>query len=227
MHHHLEIVMPPSSNINKAIEEIMLPFSENLSDEERIDYGHNDFWDWYVIGGRWGGTKQSCRYDNHKLEKFHEELQNKKITVSSIRCGKQELMPASQIPVVDKLWNSFFPTEDGTITPCPLFAHSNNQYDSNDLISCDICTFEEIPERLACSRVIFASHNHSGEGFEAVMMLSDSIWNGVNFENTAWSGKVKDAVGVYIKYIERFSEEHKAKVTPQSNWICITVDYHS
>lgn len=221
MHYHLEVIMPPTSDISSALEEILKPFEEN-NEESR-----NQFWDGYVIGGRWAGEKESCRYDAEKLEKFYIKCQEANVTVSGVQCGKPDLSPASQIPMVDKMWNELFPTEDGTIVACPIFSHSNDQYDSNDLLACDVCLVEEIPENLTASRVIVASANYDESRLEAKFMTSDSIWNGVNHEDTTWDGKVKSVLVMYNKRLEMYKEEYVEKHTPKPNWICVTVDYHS
>ena len=221
MHYHLEVIMPPTSDISAALEEILNPFDEN-NEESR-----NQFWDWYVIGGRWSGEKESCRYDAEKLEKFYAKCQEANVTVRGVVCGKQKLVPKTQIPMVDKMWNELFPTEDGTIVACPIFSHSNNQYDSNDLLACDVCLVEEIPENLTASRVIVASANYDESRLEAKFMTSDSIWNGVNLEYTTWDGKVKSVFGMYKEMLKMYKEEYVEKHTPKPNWICVTVDYHS
>lgn len=221
MHYHLEVIMPPTLDISAALEEILKPFYED--NEE----GNNQFWDWCVIGGRWAGEKESCRYDAEKLEEFYAKCQEANVMVSGLVCGKQKLAPETQIPMVDKMWNDLFPTEDGTIVACPIFSHCNNQYDSNDLLACDVCLVEEIPENLTASRVIVASANYDESGLEAKFMTSDSIWNGVNFEDTTWNGKVKSVLDMYKEKLERYKEKYVEKHTPKPNWICVTVDYHS
>lgn len=213
MHSHLEIIMPKTTDISGAIASIMAPF--------------NEFWDFYVIGGRWAGEKEKCRYNPEVLQRFFDVLQENNVTVSSFQAGKQTLFPSSQIPMVDKLWSEFFPTEDGTIVACPIFSHSNNQYDSNDLLACDICLVEEIPENLTASRVIVAGPNYKETGVEATFMLTDSQWNGVNHMPIAWDGNVKTALEMCKKHFENYKEEWKEKVTPKPDWICVTVDYHS
>lgn len=224
MHYHCEIIMPRTKNIGEAIERIMKPFSENHDNSE--DISGNEFWDFYVVGGRWAGTKEACEYDEKKIAKFYEALKDKKITVSGLQAGKQTLSPASQIPVVDKLWNNFFPTESGEITSCPKFSHSNDQYDSNDLLSCDICLVEEIPESLTCSRVIIAGFSYD-DTIEATFMLCDSQWNGVNHMPVTWNRNVKTAIKMFEKSLVNYKEEYRNRVLPQPNWLCTTVDYHS
>ena len=216
MHYHLEIIMPPTKDIGKALESVMEPFSEH--NEENTE----TFWDWYVVGGRWAGTKETCGYAQEKIDAFYKVLNEKKITVSGIQCGKHKLEPESQIPIVDKLWNDFFPTEKGEIIACPMFSHSNNQYDGNDLISCDICLVEEIPESLTASRVIIA-----GSEYKAKFMISDDMWNGVNFVKTRWDGKVLSTLEMAKEKFRNYTEEYREKNTPKPNWICITIDYHS
>ena len=222
MHYHCEIIMPPTKDIETALWQILEDFNENTEEPSG-----NEFWDFYVVGGRFAGTKETCGYAEEKISAFYEQLKEKKITVSGFQSGKQSLSPPSQIPVVDKLWNDFFPTENGEIVPCPLFEHSNNQYDSNDLISYDICRFDEIPSKLSCERIIFAAPSYDGKKTEATFMLCQSQWNGVNFMPIAWDGKVASAIEKFKDVLERYGEEYQEKCTPKDNWLCITVDYHS
>ncbi|GAF91717.1 unnamed protein product, partial [marine sediment metagenome] len=98
MHYHCEIILPPTDAVESAIAEIMAPFDENNEDEETRS---PSFWDWYQIGGRWSGSKLTDHFDKDKLKNFHAELENRKVTVSGFQCGKQDISPASQIPMVD------------------------------------------------------------------------------------------------------------------------------
>ena len=214
--------MPPTKDIGKAIESIMQPFYEGQEEPSG-----NEFYDWYVIGGRWAGTKETCGYAKEKMDSFYGALKENKVTVSGLQSGKQTISPAQQIPMVDKLWNSFFPTENGEIIPCPLFDHSNNQYNSDDLLSCDICLVEEIPKNLKASRVIVAGPKYNDMGVEATFMISDDFWNGVNFVKTTWDGNVLSALEMMKEKMNGYREEYKEKISPKPNWICITVDYHS
>lgn len=221
MHSHLEVIMPPSKDIQKDLGAIMEPFSKNNKEATHA------FWDFFIIGGRWAGTKESCRYSPEKLEQFYKRMIDEQVTVSGLQCGKQTLDPDSQIPKVDKMWNDLFPTETGEITPCPIFSHSNNQYDSNDLLACDICRVDEIPDTLVCSRVIIAGPNHDGTGIEAQFMLCDEQWNGFNHMKVDWDGKLPSALTKYAEKLKRYREEYVEKATPKPEWICVTVDYHS
>lgn len=225
MHYHCEIIMPKTADISKSIEEILLPFSEN--DEENENHSGRSFWDSFVIGGRWAGAKERCTYPAALLEKFYVKMKENKITVSGLQAGKQSIEPKSQIPLVDEIWNEFFPTEAGEIVACPLFAHSNNQYDSNDLLSCDICRVDEIPEKLTCSRIIIAGPTYDDNGMEATFMLCDSMWNGVNHVDTTWDGKALSAITDWSKKLENYNKEYAEKFSPMEDWICVTVDYHS
>lgn len=225
MHHHCEIIMPPSNNISEDIKKIMAPFDENPHENEDEDTSQG-FWDWYIIGGRWAGTKETCRHDPNKISAFNAELNRAGVTVSGIQCGKQELSPASQIPFVDKLWNDMFPTQNGEIVSCPLFNHSNNQYNSNDLLGCDIATLDDLPEKLNCSRVIIAGPNYKDD-LAVSFMLCEDIWNGVNHMPIDWDGTVQTALAQFKETLSAYRKEYREKVTPQNNWLCVTIDYHS
>lgn len=225
MHYHCEIIIPPVKDIEQALYQVMCPFDENREDEE---YGRHAFWDYYVAGGRYAGKKELYTYNKEKLELFYKRIQDEKITFSSVTAGKQTVKPKSQIPIVDTIWNEFFPTEDGTNVPCPLFSHSNNQYDGDDLISCDICRVDEIPEKLKCARVIIAGqHWRDKNKLEAKFMICDSEWNGVNLVPIQWDTGVKTALEMYQEKFKKMERKYREKNEPKPNWLCITVDYHS
>lgn len=50
-HFHLELIMPPTKDVEEAVETVLAPFSEHLEAEDR----RPKFFDWYIIGGRWDG----------------------------------------------------------------------------------------------------------------------------------------------------------------------------
>ena len=221
MHFLLEIIIPPGFDVEQSVTDILAPFDENQNDD-----GGEKFWDFWVIGGRFSGNKLEQSLDSNKLEAFYAELKNRKVTVSGIQCGKQELSPASQIPDVDALWRDMFP-ESG-VSVCPLFNHSNNQYDSKSNLPGDISTLSELPDGYTCSRLITAKPHWQNKGkLEAGFMLSDSIWNGVNHVKSVWDGSVSHGIQLLSEHAKMYKEEYREKMTPKDDWLVITVDYHS
>ena len=76
MHFHCEIVLPPeTTDIDSAIQSVMAQFDENQPDDEDHDTRHS-FWDFYVIGGRWAGTKLVAQYDQAKLEERIQKVES-------------------------------------------------------------------------------------------------------------------------------------------------------
>lgn len=226
MHHHCEIVIPPTMDIEAAVAAVMKPFDENERDSEEASL--HPFWDFWVIGGRWAGHKLMARYDAAKLDEFHEWCQAEKITVSGLACGKPELSPDTQIPKVDAKWNEMFPS--GEFVPCPLFKHSNNQYGKglSSTLPADVSRLSDVPERLECSRVIFAKHPYKkGEPIEPGFMLCEDQWNGCNHMKIDWDGKFMSALEKYRESIKNYAPEYVAKNSPQPDWLVVTVDYHS
>lgn len=235
MHYHCEIVLPapksygesPESDndyVQSAVSRILSPFDEN-NDENR-----HTFWDWWVIGGRFAGTKLTSALDPEKLESFWEWLKLEGVTVSGLTAGKQRLQPEGQIDKVDAKWRELFP-ESGA-GPCPLFAHSNDQYDSESTLSGDIARFRDLPARLECKRFIVAGQSWSDDGdwngpLEAKFMLCQTVWNGVNHMDVAWDGTVRDALEKFNKTLEHYRDEYREKITPTADWLAVTVDYHS
>ena len=86
MHYHMEIIMPPTEEVKKQVDNILNPFRE--------DESGRGFWDWWEIGGRWAGIKEQAGIDPQRLQGFSDELTRRKVTVSAVQCGKPELMSA-------------------------------------------------------------------------------------------------------------------------------------
>lgn len=230
MHHHCEIVIPPTMDIEAAVSAVLKPFNENERDSED---SRSPFWDWWVIGGRWAGHKMLARYDRAKLEAFREWMQSEKVTVAGVQAGKQELKPESQIAKVDAKWNEMFPSAE--FLPCPLFAHSNNQYGEglSGTLPNDVSRLSDVPPALECSRVIFAKPSYDSNAkdyigpLEPEFMLCESQWNGCNHMKVDWDGKFHTALKKYRAQMKNCREEYAAKVLPKEDWLVVTVDYHS
>ncbi|PHS61029.1 MAG: hypothetical protein COB09_18960 [Thalassobium sp.] len=221
MHMHLEIIMPPTDDVESSIKQILAPFDENGKDD-CCDPDPHAFWDFYVIGGRYAGEKKSQSFDKESLTAFYKDLNKNKITVSSLQCGKQKLEPSSQIPTVDKLWVKHFP-DGGKV--CPIFDHYNDQYEHSEGYP-DIMTLKDTPENLEVHHVIIATPDWEDK-IAAHYMVENSVYNGVNYLDTKWDGTIKGALEMSAEKNKRYTEEAKEKYTPKDDWLVVTVDYHS
>jgi hypothetical protein len=211
MHYNLEVIMPPTDDIETALGTILEQFDENYEDEE-MSVNSNGFWDWYQIGGRWSGAKIEAFLDKEKKDAFYEKLGEMDITVSGMSWGKQELQPADQIEAVDALWREWFP-ESG-VEQCPFFKHFD---DANNL---DICTLEEVsPDMEAYHVIIAVPSNYDGKLTTKTMYMTE-LWNGVSFQKTEWDGNLLNTVKAHN---ERMTEDQTVK----DDWLVVTVDYHS
>lgn len=232
MHYHCEIVIPPVMNIEDAIASVMKPFNEQPEDGEGEGARHA-FWDFWLIGGRWSGTKLLASFDETKLDAFYAWLKEEKITVAGLQCGKQEISPASQIPKVDAKWNEMFPSSE--FLPCPIFRHSNDQYGKglSGTLPADVQRLADIPADLKCSRVIVCKNSYESKSedwtgpVEAEFMLVDDAWNGCNHMKVDWDGKVSTAIDQYRKNLENYAPKFADKNAPKADWLVVTVDYHS
>lgn len=226
MHYQLEVIMPPAKDIEKALERILKPFSENT----RQSYKNDRFWDWYVIGGRWTGNKFIAQFDEKKLDEFHQWMKDEHVTVSSFQAGKQELNPESQIEKVDKKWNEMFPSE--RFLPCPIFKHSEKAN-----LPGDIMRLIEVPKETTASRVIVATpdmrknkktgqYEYTGP-LKAKFMVSEDFYNGLNYQKTQWDGRVLSAFEKYKEDYKNATDEWSKANLPTDEWLVVTVDYHS
>jgi hypothetical protein len=218
MHYHLEIITPPNEDVKTVVEKILAPFDEN-GDKKEEDYSaKHAFWDWWQVGGRYSGNKLLARLGEDRIASFRKLLHDQHITVSDFRAGKPTLSPADQAETVNMLWRDAFP--DWPSVACPLF--DNYKSDTGDVMK-----LEEVSEGLACSHVIVAGPNYSGENIEAKFMIQESIWNGVTHCKTAWDGTLAAAIGMALDRIKDYKPEYAARLTPQADWLVVTVDYHS
>lgn len=221
MHYHCEIILPPTDDVSAAVAQIMAPFDENNEEQNHA------FWDFWVIGGRWAGTKLMAKYPQTELDAFHDWMKAEKVTVSGLVAGKQELSPPSQIAKVDAEWNRRFPS--GTFMACPLFRHSNDQYGKtlDGALQDDVMALKDLLPELSACRVIIARKNHTDDALEAEFMLCDEQWNGCNYMKVQWDGKVATAVQEYRAKLEDYMPEYREKSLPRDDWLVVTVDYHS
>jgi hypothetical protein len=214
MHEHLEIIMPPTDDVEASVSQIMAPFGEEAKGEEASSQKFCDYWE---IGGRWSGNKILSTFSPDQIGTFYQRLKDAKITVSSLQFGKQTLQPASQAETVNRLWRETFP--DAVIKECPLF----DNYQGADG---DIMPLRDIPPELKCTHVIIAGPRYDGNGFEAAYMVRDSLWNGVTHQKTTWSGTVAGALAEWKERLTDYRPEWAAEHTPKEDWIVVTVDYH-
>jgi hypothetical protein len=229
MHRHCEILIPATDDVEGAVSAVMAKFNEGTDDREP-----GAFWDWYVIGGRFAGNKLLAKYDKAKLDAFYDWLHAEKVTVSGLQCGKQELSPPSQREKVDAKWNEMFPSAQAD-APCPLFAHSNDQYGraGNGTLPDDVLKVGDVPERLRMERVIIAGRGYNSESrdwtgeLEAKFMLASDAWNGCNHMPVKWDGSLADALAQYRESLSSCKPEYAAQSNPTDDWLAVTVDYHS
>lgn len=205
MHFRVEVIMPPTDDVEKQLEVIMAPFSEN-SEDPNCDYIPK-WWDWYVIGGRWRGEKAKEKLDNDTLKKFYDVLKMR---------GNE--MVQSEI---DAVYRKHFPDQGET---CPFVRKDwHEQYDTT---LTDVWKLEDVNQAGTANKLIIAGPEHD-ENITTLELFQHDIWNGVNFEITAWDCTIGGALRKYVEKIDRYKEEYREKITPQPNWLVITVDCHN
>lgn len=217
MHYHLEIIMPPTDDIEAAVKEILAPFDENLdhADENRNGY---PFWNYWKIGGRWSAAKLIHSLGQKRIDAFQEGLSERHVTASGVQFGKPTLSPADQIELVDRLWQEAFP-ESG-LRQCPLFDHYKGQ-------ETDIMRLGSVAHDLECSHLIVAGPGWQEGTLAACTMLQQRTWNGVTSQETTWDGTLGAALATHAEKCAHYREEWRAKHEPQPEWLVVTVDYHS
>lgn len=229
MHYHAEVILPPKPvvGVEVAVEMVMEPFNENIEGEE--DHGEPKWWDFYIIGGRWHGNKLRHSLGEDKIEAFYKELQEEKITFSSLYAGRDKVMPESQEGRVDEIWRKHFP---GTTETCFLMEHGNDKYANT--LDLNVCKLGDLPEDYSAARVLIGGQHMSdiekGEGLlhlHCTYMVSQGVWNGVTHQDTSWKGSVTRAAKDWNAQLENYNPEFAKPNTTTDDWLSVTVDYHS
>jgi hypothetical protein len=217
MHYHMEIIMPPTDDVEEAVRQVMHQFDENLNTDDETK-STRPFWDWWVIGGRWSGHKIGIILGEERIAAFHAVLADRKVTVSGVRAGKPTLQPPEQAELVNRLWNEHFP--DAPVRECPLFDNYSGNWG-------DVLPLAETPQTMTCYHLIIAGPSYEGDELQARYMLQDSIWNGVTYQPTAWDGTIVAGVADFVERHRDYKEKWRAAHIPQVDWLVVTVDYHS
>jgi hypothetical protein len=213
MHYHMEVIMPPTNDVEGVLKKVLEPFNEGADEEVRS----HPFWDWYQVGGRYAGSKVEARVTPEEMDKFMDALKELRVTVSSLQWGKQELSPASQIPAVDALWREMCPN-GGPV--CTVFKHSGNA------INGDVCKLQDMPPNLTAFTVAVVTEQYDGAmGVES--LWHKEIWNGATHQDTAWRGSVSEAIKEHTERVGQYKEDARNRYTPKPDWLVVTVDYHS
>lgn len=220
MHYLLEVIMPPTSDVSAALDQILMPFSECGHDEDG-EPNRYAFFDYFQIGGRWSGSKMEAMIGEERVAAFREELVRREVTVSNVQFGKPELRPASQCEMVDALWQEWFP--DCGFNKCPLFKHSGEGE-----LPLDVCKVSKLPPEYKAHRVIVAGQEYDNASkLRAAFMWARDVWNGVSGQETTWDGKVAGALSKYRESVSTYRADYAAKMMPGDDWLVVSVDYHS
>ena len=107
-----------------------------------------------------------------------------------------------------------------------IWSGAKAELGSRDIVSRGTVRLGNCPEDLTAKHVIVAIHNDEGTGFSAYMQYMKSIWNGLNWQDTAFSGYVSDALKEYREAIAEYLPVYREKMNPQDDWLVVTVDYH-
>jgi len=90
----------------------------------------------------------------------------------------------------------------------------------------EMSTLNNLSNIVNAARFIVALSDEAGN-YSAEFMLEESLWNGVNFVDSAWQGSIKEALTMYDKRTAHYHASYNKAYKPQDNWVSVTVDYHS
>jgi hypothetical protein len=207
MHSLCEVIIPPrrpehgSDYVGRSVYQVMTSLARE--GDERPDW-----WDRYIIGGRWMGEHVLAGLPEDKLAEFCEELRQLQLPVSSL-CGQEE--EAS----VDALWREFFP---GAGDKCLYTRRSPWSHSGEE--SGDVMPVGQLPKRLSAATLIVARPDWSGKHkLRAHFMLHTKVWNGCNLQATDWNGNVLKGIEL-DDYVKNWLNPITAE------WLAVTVDYH-
>src|SRR5262249_42407389 len=135
-----------------------------------------DWWDSYLIGGRWSGQHVLAGLPEDKLKEFREELKRRQLPVSCVRFFEEELNSKEHEASADALWREFFP---GAGDKCLLLYPPGSPW----LDSVDVMPVGQLPKRLSAATLIVAGPDWSDKHeLRARFMLHMEVWNGCNLQ---------------------------------------------
>lgn len=217
MHYHLEIIMPPTDDVDAAVKTILEPFNEQADEEGR---SRGAFYDWYQIGGRWTGYHDGyepdkdpanfelcdiCNGTGFRSDALGQQARRTAPSYTCNACGERK--------------------EDGTYTHGEQGPGKRLKWATQwKNHAGDISTLGNLKDDASCYRVIIAGNGHGR--LEATYMLEQRVWNGVTYHNTKWDGNLKYALSAFGEHLKTYRKEFADKITPNSDWLVVTVDYH-
>ena len=85
----------------------------------------------------------------------------------------------------------------------------------------NIIQYKDLTGLEQCFRCMITDKDH-----ELQFMIEKEFWNGVTFIETKWDGYITTALDLMKHNFRNYTPEFQQTLTPQPNWLVITIDYH-
>ena len=86
----------------------------------------------------------------------------------------------------------------------------------------NIIQFEELTGLEHCFRCMITDKHH-----DLQFMIEEELWNGVTFVKTEWDSYITTALDLMRQKFQNYNPEFQQSLTPQPDWLVVTIDYHS
>ncbi len=204
MHHHCEVLVPPTEDMESAVGNVLAPFE--------YDVGSYAFFDYFELGGLRAGAKLSVLCGPGRLCEYLDSLNSRGVLCRAESGGHVLEVPA-QITVADELWREWFPE---LCSSCPLFGQSGR-------VAYDVMPLKDVPKSLMFEKFLVAFPEDWPGGSGCEFLLQCSCWNGCNFERAAWDG----SLGQALELLSANDRLLPGERPPRDDWLLATVDCHS
>lgn len=220
MHCRLELLLPPGST-KEDVEPAMQFLSEYEPAGWDEDAGHPEWvgprrgvYDYFVIGGRWTGAHAEAHYSEDDMSRFRRLLQGREVKVSRVRMGKPTLT-SHKPEEIDGWWREMFP--DGPLSRCPIFDYAS-------FADVDAMPVAKLHPEDSAEMVYIVG---PPEQYRHRHFLRTSTWNGMNWQKSAWDGKIASAIESHNALLDGATEEYRAPRLVTGEWVAFTVDCHT
>ena len=218
MHSHTELITPLP---NQEYSEILHIAEICLGAYSYENNSIHAFYDWYQVGGRFKYRKLVQNQSEEEIKEFTsaaKDIDNNFSDITNIINERDK----KQINKLKQIWKKTFPDKDEN---CPFINKLSRKHDETE---CYVDHFPyltalgETPKNLDLGTILFTTPDRCISFIfpDQLKLIFDKPIDSVPHT-------IKHALLYYEKVIDRLWPGQKERLTPNDEWIALTIDYHN
>ena len=217
---HLEVVIPPTDDVETAVADAMATF--HVTNDRCTDR----FWESYVIGGRWSSVKLESMLEASRFQSFMDDLDRYPVEADVSPGELPKIVRPRDRRKVDRVWRKWFPTL--SVDVCPYFQHFQARY-SGRAVWPNVVKVGELGPVLRASRTLIVVPTSIGDlNATGPVVFALFIAGVTGGRDAPWDGDVNRAIREHGEMCRASDGAGKFDlVAPVDDWLVVTVDYSS